>query len=48
METKELVKKFVMEIKEGKAKQAHETLKQVVASKTDDHRKKNSAEIITK
>jgi hypothetical protein len=48
METKDLVKKFVMEVKEGKAKQAHETLKQVVTSKTEEHRKKNSTELLTK
>ena len=41
METKELVKKFVVEVKTGKAKAAQETLKQVVAAKTEDHRRKN-------
>jgi hypothetical protein len=48
METKELVRKFVMDIKEGKAQQARETLKQVMDAKLIDYRMKNNGDILTK
>ena len=42
METNELVRKFVTEIKDGKAVAAKETLKQVMDSKLVEYRSKNA------